>query len=65
MPKRIQVNVQTGEVVEIELEGEELAAYEAAVIAEQNAPEPTTEPTLAEIVAQLQAEIAALKAAQP
>ena len=61
MPKRIQVNVQTGEVLEIELEGEELAAYEAAVLAQQNEPEVTPEPTLAEIVAQLQAEIAALK----
>jgi hypothetical protein len=33
-PTRIEVNVQTGEVKEIELEGEELAAYEAAVVAE-------------------------------
>ena len=31
MPTRIEVNVQTGEVKEIELEGEELAAYEAAL----------------------------------
>ena len=65
MPKRIEVNLETGEVNEIELEGEELAAYEAAVAAqaEQPAP-PPTEPSLAEIVLQLQAEIAALKAAQ-
>lgn len=62
MPKRIVVNVQTGEVVEIELEGEELANYEVAVLAQANEPEVTPEPTLAEIVAQLQAEIAALKA---
>ena len=60
MPKRIEVNTQTGEVVEIELEGEELTAYEAGLLAEANAPAP--EPTLAEIVAQMQAEIAALKA---
>jgi len=32
-PTRIEVNVQTGEVREIELEGEELAAYEAALAA--------------------------------
>ena len=34
IPTRIEVNVQTGEVNEIELEGEELAAYEAALAAE-------------------------------
>lgn len=33
-PTRIEVNVQTGEVKKIELEGEELAAYEAALAAE-------------------------------
>ena len=38
-PTRIEVNVQTGEVKEIELEGEELAAYEAA-LAESNTPAP-------------------------
>jgi hypothetical protein len=31
MPTRIEVNCQTGEVKEIELEGEELAAYEASL----------------------------------
>jgi hypothetical protein len=30
-PTRIEVNVQTGEVKEIELQGEELAEYEAAL----------------------------------
>ena len=35
-PTRIEVNVQTGEVKEIELEGEELAAYDAAVAEEQS-----------------------------
>jgi len=63
MPKKIEVNLQTGEVIEIELEGEELAAYEAAVVAQANEPEVIPEPTLAELVAQLQAEIAALKGA--
>jgi len=36
MPTRIEVNCETGEVKEIELEGEELAAYEAS-LAEQAA----------------------------
>jgi hypothetical protein len=62
MPTKIEVNLQTGEVVETKLKGAELAAYEAAVLAEQNAPVETPEPSLAEVVAQLQAEIAALKA---
>jgi hypothetical protein len=35
MPTRIQVNVQTGEVREIELEGEELATYEVALAEQQ------------------------------
>ena len=34
MPTRIEVNVQTGEVTEIELTGEELAAYEASLAAQ-------------------------------
>jgi len=34
MPTRIEVNVQTGEVTEIELQGEELAAYEASLAAQ-------------------------------
>lgn len=34
MPTRIEVNCETGEVKEVELEGEELAAYEAAVAAQ-------------------------------
>jgi hypothetical protein len=36
MPTRIEVNCETGEVREIELEGEELAAYEAALAAQQS-----------------------------
>jgi hypothetical protein len=39
-PTRIEVNVQTGEVKEIELEGEELAAYEAALAAEAESSTP-------------------------
>jgi hypothetical protein len=35
MPTRIEVNCETGEVKEVELEGEELAAYEAAVAAQE------------------------------
>ena len=34
MPTRIEVNCETGEIKEIELEGEELAAYEAALAAQ-------------------------------
>jgi hypothetical protein len=36
MPTRIEVNLETGEIKEIELEGEELAAYEAALAAQQS-----------------------------
>lgn len=62
MPIKIEVNVQTGQVVEVELVGEELAAYQYALAnpPQQEAPEPS----LAEIVAQLQAEIVVLKAKQ-
>jgi hypothetical protein len=34
MPTRIEVNCETGEIKEIELEGEELAAYEASLAAQ-------------------------------
>ena len=62
MPTKIEVNVQTGEVVEFELEGEELAAYEASLVAQASAPAPApAEPTLAEIITQLQADVAPLK----
>jgi hypothetical protein len=33
-PTRIVVNLQTGEITEVELEGEELAAYQAALAAQ-------------------------------
>jgi len=35
MPTKIVVNVQTGEVSEVELQGEELAAYEASLAQQQ------------------------------
>lgn len=58
-PTKTVVNVQTGEVAIVELEGEELAAYETSLAN----PEPTLtpEPSLTELIAQLQAEIATLK----
>ena len=40
MPTRIEVNLETGEIKEIELEGEELAAYEASLVAQQQAEQP-------------------------
>lgn len=65
MPTRIEVNVTTGVVTEIELEGDELTAYEESLAAQENAPNTVpAEPTLAEIVAQLQAEVMALKGNQ-
>ena len=60
---RIEVNVQTGEVTEVELTAEEIAqaqAQKAAWDAEQAAKQ--TEPTMLEIIAQLQAKVAALEA---
>ena len=35
MPTRIEVNLETGEIKEIELEGAELEAYNAALAAQQ------------------------------
>lgn len=35
MPTKIEVNLATGEIKEMELEGEELAAYEASLAAQQ------------------------------
>jgi hypothetical protein len=61
MPKKLIVNVQTGEVQELELAGDELAAYEASLIVQANTPASPPELSLAEIVAQLQAEIVELK----
>ena len=50
MPHRIEVNVQTGEIQQIELTPEELAAIPAVV-----EPEPPPPPTRAELLEQLQA----------
>ena len=50
MSHRIEVNVQTGEIQQIELTPEELAAIPA--VAEQEPPPPP--PTRAELLAQLQ-----------
>jgi hypothetical protein len=61
MPKKLIVNVQTGEVQELELAGDELAAYETSLIVQANTPASLPELSLAEIVAQLQAEIVELK----
>lgn len=61
MPTKLIVNVQTGEVQELELDGDELSAYEASLIIQANTPAPTPELSLAEIVTQLQSEIAELK----
>jgi hypothetical protein len=50
MSHRIEVNVQTGEIQQIELTPEELEAIPAVV-----EPEPPPLPTRAELLAQLQA----------
>jgi hypothetical protein len=60
---RTEVNVQTGEVTEIELTAEEVAealAQKAAWDAEQTAKQP--EANLLQIIADLQAKVAALEA---
>jgi hypothetical protein len=44
MTHRIEVNVETGEVKQIEYTPEEQAAYDAAVAAQQAAETPPTEP---------------------
>jgi hypothetical protein len=61
MPTKIIVDLEAGTTTEVELEGEELAEYEASLAAQANAPAPTPEPTLAELITQLQADVAALK----
>lgn len=52
MPHRLEVNVQTGEIRQIKLTPEELAAIPAVVELE---PPPPPPPTRAELLAQLQA----------
>ena len=60
---RIEVNLETGEVTQVEYTAEEIAeaqAQKTAWDAEQAAKQ--TEPTLLEIIAALQAKVAALEA---
>jgi len=45
MTHRIVVNVETGEVTQVEYTAEEQAAYDAAVAAQQAQTPPPTEPT--------------------
>lgn len=59
---KIEVNVQTGEVTQVDLTAEEIAeaqAQKAAWDAEQAAKQP--EPNLLQIIADLQAKVAALE----
>jgi len=59
---KIEVNVQTGEAIQVELTAEEVAnalAQKAAWDAEQAAKQP--EPNLLQIIAELQAKVAALE----
>lgn len=59
---KIEVNVQTGEVTQVDLTAEEIAeaqAQKAAWDAEQEAKQP--EPNLLQIIADLQAKVAALE----
>jgi hypothetical protein len=62
MTHRIVVNIETGEVTQVEYTAEEQAAYDAAVAEQQTIVTATPEPTLLEIIAQLQAKVAALEA---
>ena len=60
---KIEVNLETGEVTQVDLTQEEIAeaqAQKAAWDVEQAAKQ--TEPTLLEIIAALQAKVAALEA---
>lgn len=59
MPHRLEVNVQTGEIRQIELTPEELAAIPAVVEPEPPPPPPTRAELLAQLQA-LQAQIIAL-----
>jgi hypothetical protein len=60
---RIEVNVQTGEVIKLELTAEEIVEAQTSKAkwdAEQAAKQ--AEPTLLEIISQLQAKVTALEA---
>jgi hypothetical protein len=63
MTHRVVVNVETGEVTQVEYTLEEQAAHDAAVVAQQAeaAAAPAPEPTLLEIIVELQAKVAALE----
>jgi hypothetical protein len=57
MPTKIEVNLETGEVKELELEGEELEAYNASLASQtselpvsQIPPTPTKEELLAKLL---------------
>ena len=61
MTHRIVVNVQTGEITQVDYTPEEQAIHDAAVAAQQAVITPTPEPTLLEIIATLQAKVTALE----
>lgn len=46
MPTKIIANLETGEISEVELEGEELEAYENSLLLQQSQPEPTQNITI-------------------
>lgn len=62
MTHRIEVNVETGVVTQVEYTPEEQAVHDAAVAAQQAVVTVAPEPTLLEIIATLQAKVAALEA---
>jgi hypothetical protein len=63
MTHRTVVNVETGEVIQVEYTPEEQAIHDATVARQQAeaAVSPAPEPTLLEIIAELQAKVAALE----
>jgi hypothetical protein len=63
MTHRVVVNVETGEVTQVEYTLEEQAVHDAAIVAQQAeaAAAPAPEPTLLEIIVELQAKVAALE----
>jgi len=62
MTHRIIVNVETGEVTQVEYTAEEQAAHDVAVATQQEETAVVQTPTLLEIIAALQAKVAALEA---
>jgi hypothetical protein len=63
MTHRTVVNVETGEVTQVEYTAEEQAIHDATVARQQAeaAAAPAPEPTLLEIIAELQAKVSALE----